>query len=229
MLPPYIFASVILTCSTMVILHIPNPTQPNNPFQHNTSQRQKMASSPKEPRVSAKSTPDPILRNALRYTISAKEYETLHTYIISRSKVLKRNAPTVAKVERLVEYRGEGTASGDDPNAAAVRASLRVFLATGAALKVWKIVGERFLGREGVRFVLSQVISWMEADAGIGERKYRSGRMRISDWVYRWAQFCYCIEYYSGSSLVYVLSCFCQNQGHSDNGIRGRVGRSLRV
>jgi hypothetical protein len=106
-----------------------------------------MASSePKIPRVSAKSTADPILRNTLRYTISAKEYETLHEYIISRSKVLKRNAPTVARVERLIERPGR-----DDYNAAAVRASLRVFLATGAALKLWRIVGERFLERNEVR------------------------------------------------------------------------------
>src|SRR4051812_22031805 len=106
------------------------------------------SSSDKTPRVSAKSTADPILRNALRYTISAKEYDTLHRYIISRSKVLKRNAPTVSRVEKLVERPGR-----DDYNAAAVRASLRVFVATGAALKLWRIIGERFLGRQAERYV----------------------------------------------------------------------------
>lgn len=60
--------------------------------------------------------------------------------------MLKRNAPTVARVEKLVERPGR-----DDYNAAAVRASLRVFVATGAALKLWRLVGERFLGRDGVR------------------------------------------------------------------------------
>ncbi|KAH8665891.1 hypothetical protein BGZ60DRAFT_565010 [Tricladium varicosporioides] len=94
-------------------------------------------------RVSAKSTADPILRNALRYTISSKEYETLHKYIISRSKVLRRNAPTVAKVEKLVERPGR-----DDYNAAAVRASLRVFFATGAALKAWGAIKDRLLGAQ---------------------------------------------------------------------------------
>ena len=93
-------------------------------------------------RISARSTTDPILRNTLRYTISAKEYETLHKYIISRSKVLKRNAPSASKVEKLVVREGR-----DDYNAAAVRASLRVFLATGAALKIWGLVKERVLGR----------------------------------------------------------------------------------
>ncbi|KAJ8069787.1 hypothetical protein OCU04_000203 [Sclerotinia nivalis] len=98
---------------------------------------------PKQPRdrISAKSTADPILRNALRYTISAKEYETLHKYIISRSKVLKRNAPTVTKVEKLVERPGR-----DDYNAAAVRGSLRLFLATNAGLKMWSLFTEKFMG-----------------------------------------------------------------------------------
>jgi hypothetical protein len=106
---------------------------------------------PKPPRdrVSAKSTADPILRNTLRYTISAKEYETLHKYIISRSKVLKRNAPTISKVEKLVERPGR-----DDYNASAVRASLRVFLATGAALKAWGAVSERLLGKDRGRCVI---------------------------------------------------------------------------
>ncbi|PMD48296.1 hypothetical protein L207DRAFT_627042 [Hyaloscypha variabilis F] len=103
---------------------------------------------PKAPRerISAKSTADPILRNALRYTISAKEYETLHKYIISRSKVLKRNAPSPAKVEKLVERPGR-----DDYNAAAVRDSLRVFLATAAGLKAWAVIRENLLGGEKIR------------------------------------------------------------------------------
>jgi len=95
---------------------------------------------PKPPRdkLTAKSTTDPVLRNALRYTISAKEYQTLHKYIISRSKVLRRNTPSVSQVEKLVERPGR-----DDHNAAAVRASLRVFLATAAGLKAWSIISER--------------------------------------------------------------------------------------
>ncbi|KAI1177051.1 hypothetical protein F4777DRAFT_223804 [Nemania sp. FL0916] len=45
---------------------------------------------------------DPVLRNALRYTISAREYDTLHRYIISRSRVLRKRAPTVATVEKYM-------------------------------------------------------------------------------------------------------------------------------
>ncbi|KAH8598789.1 hypothetical protein B0O99DRAFT_591412 [Bisporella sp. PMI_857] len=98
-----------------------------------------------EKRVSAKSTADPILRNALRYTVSAKEYETLHKYIISRSKVLKRNAPSVAKVERIID------GNQSDYNASAIRAATRVFVTSAAALRLWKLVGERFLGRQDAK------------------------------------------------------------------------------
>ncbi|KAI0855720.1 hypothetical protein F4860DRAFT_448462 [Xylaria cubensis] len=45
---------------------------------------------------------DPVLRNALRYTISAREYETLHKYVISRSRVLRKRAPTVNTVEKYM-------------------------------------------------------------------------------------------------------------------------------
>src|SRR3981081_3994743 len=96
---------------------------------------------PSRDRGTAKSTTDPILRNALRYTISAKEYQTLHKYLISRSRVLKRNTPSVAQVEKYVERPGR-----DDHNPAAVRASVRVFIATATGLKAWAIFKERILG-----------------------------------------------------------------------------------
>ncbi|KAK3991527.1 hypothetical protein QBC44DRAFT_50755 [Cladorrhinum sp. PSN332] len=53
--------------------------------------------------VTASSTSDPILRNALRYTISAREYALLHKYVISRSKALKKRAPTVDAVQRIMD------------------------------------------------------------------------------------------------------------------------------
>ncbi|CAK7271443.1 hypothetical protein SEPCBS57363_004623 [Sporothrix epigloea] len=43
-----------------------------------------------------------ILRNALRYTISAREYAALHKYILSRSKAVRRRAPTVEQVTRIM-------------------------------------------------------------------------------------------------------------------------------
>lgn len=149
--------------------------------------------------VTAKSTADPILRNALRYTISAREYAVLHKYVISKSKTLKKRAPTVDTVQRIMDGEpqqnrgghrggggggqaltkggyaagaGTGTGAGgdkgsskakakeevlakmagkgvgaDDYNARAIRHSLRVFIATGALMKLWGIVSARVLGK----------------------------------------------------------------------------------
>lgn len=88
----------------------------------------------------SKAAIDITLRNTVRYTISAKEYECLHRYIISRSKILKKNAPTIPQVEKLIDRSGR-----DDFNAAAVRASLRVFIVTGAGLKVWAALSQKLL------------------------------------------------------------------------------------
>ncbi|KAK0616785.1 hypothetical protein B0T14DRAFT_546887 [Immersiella caudata] len=122
--------------------------------------------------VSAKSTFDPILRNALRYTISAREYGLLHKYVISRSRVLKKRAPTVESVREMMEGdgsgggktgKGKGSGKGkekdagrekgkavvvDDYNARAVRHSLRVFVATGALMRVWGAVMGRLKKNE---------------------------------------------------------------------------------
>jgi hypothetical protein len=84
---------------------------------------------------------DPILRNTLRYTISAKEYKLLHDYLISRSpSPLKKRAPQPTNYEAVVKSR-------DDYNAAAIRAALRVFLATGTGLKLWDIVMGQLMGK----------------------------------------------------------------------------------
>ena len=97
-----------------------------------------MASSPSSPK-SAKI--DPVLRNTLRYTLSAKEYETLHEYLISRSpKAVRRKAPQPPRYSAIVRSR-------DDFNAAAIRASLRVFVATQTGLKIWELITTAFLAR----------------------------------------------------------------------------------
>jgi hypothetical protein len=152
--------------------------------------------------VSAKSTTDPFLRNALRYTISAKEYETLHKYITSRSKVLKRNVPSVAKVEKLVERHGR-----DDYNAAAVRAALRVFVATGAGLKLWSLAKERVLGLESSRYVPSCLMVKKKLIFGcecIEGRRYHYGGIQILGSHYRCPQSSSSIESSTASSRVFV-------------------------
>lgn len=133
--------------------------------------------------VTAKSTSDPILRNALRYTISAREYALLHKYVISRSRVLKKRAPSVDAVQRMMEGdaaagaaaggrgraqslgnngKGKGKASvkgregdreaakggADNYNARAIRHSLRVFIATGALMKLWGLASASLMGKK---------------------------------------------------------------------------------
>ncbi|KAL8818506.1 MAG: hypothetical protein Q9223_002869 [Gallowayella weberi] len=99
-----------------------------------------------EPYPSPPSTPvpsrlDPILRNALRYTISAKEYKTLHAYLITRSPpALRKRTPPPARVNSIIR-------ANNDYNAAAIRASVRVFIASQTVLQLWELITTRFVGR----------------------------------------------------------------------------------
>ncbi len=84
---------------------------------------------------------DPVLRNALRYTISPKEYETLHQYLIKRSPPsVRKRVPQPRRYNAIVK-------SKNDYNAAAVRASLRVFVGTATGLKVWDLIVTHILAR----------------------------------------------------------------------------------
>lgn len=83
---------------------------------------------------------DPVLRNALRYTISAKEYELLHQYLLSRAPVVKKRT--------LHPKRFDAISKGpDDYNVAAIRASLRVGVATFSGLKAWELITDKLLSR----------------------------------------------------------------------------------
>lgn len=143
--------------------------------------------------VTARSTADPILRNALRYTISAREYATLHKYVISRSRALKKRAPTVDTVQRIMEgTRGRTQATGkggrgkgrgadgeeekkaivvrgaDDYNARAIRHSIRVFVATGALMKLWGVVSARLMRKkECVKSRLPTLDSSRQANSSV--------------------------------------------------------------
>jgi hypothetical protein len=83
---------------------------------------------------------DPVLRNALRYTISPKEYELLHQYLLSRAPAVRKRAPPPKKYNAIAK-------GGDDYNAAAIRASLRLAVVTFSGLKVWDLVSTRLLAR----------------------------------------------------------------------------------
>ncbi|KAK9441071.1 uncharacterized protein G6M90_00g040660 [Metarhizium brunneum] len=99
-----------------------------------------MASPSAAPKGAPPAPVDAVLRNTLRYTISAREYATLHRYIISRSRTLRRAAPTPASVDKALQPQRKG---GDDYNAAAVRHALRVFVATMVGMKGWEAISRR--------------------------------------------------------------------------------------
>lgn len=86
-------------------------------------------------------TLDPVLRNTLRYTISAKEYKLLHDYLIKRSPAsIQKRALPPPKYDVIAPAK-------DDYNPAAVRAAVRVFIATGTGLKLWEIVSTQIISR----------------------------------------------------------------------------------
>lgn len=72
------------------------------------------ASSAAPASLSAKATTDPVLRNTLRYTISAREYALLHRYVLSKSRQLKKRVPTVETVNRIMNGdAGSSSNAGD--------------------------------------------------------------------------------------------------------------------
>ncbi|KAF2473260.1 uncharacterized protein BDR25DRAFT_282645 [Lindgomyces ingoldianus] len=83
---------------------------------------------------------DPILRNALRYTISPREYQLLHQYLLSRAPAVRKRAPPPRRYNAI-------TKGSDDYNAAAIRASLRLAVATLSGLKAWELITTRVLAR----------------------------------------------------------------------------------
>jgi hypothetical protein len=90
------------------------------------------------PGPSKSQTIDPILRNALRYTISAKEYELLHQYLLSRAPVVKKRTIHPKRYDAIVK-------GPDDYNVAAFRAALRLGIVTFSGLKAWEVISTRLL------------------------------------------------------------------------------------
>lgn len=77
---------------------------------------------------------DPVLLNAMRCSISKQEYHKLHEYLLKRSPgALQKRAPAPAAYEAALK-------SKDDYNVAAVRATLRLFIASQTGLKAWDMI-----------------------------------------------------------------------------------------
>lgn len=87
---------------------------------------------------------DPVLRNALRYTISPREYQLLHQYLLSRAPAVKKRTINPRRYDAIAK-------GPDDYNVAAVRASLRLGLATFAGLKTWELIKAKLLTRGTVQ------------------------------------------------------------------------------
>lgn len=65
-----------------------------------------------------RATSDPVLRNTLRYTISAREYALLHKYVLSRNRQVKKRVPSVEVVNRImngVDARAAGATTRASP------------------------------------------------------------------------------------------------------------------
>ncbi|KAK7959959.1 uncharacterized protein PG986_004813 [Apiospora aurea] len=141
------------------------PTKPSTMSSRPRAASKAVSSAPQ----SSKSLADPVLRNAIRYTMSPREYESLHKYVLSRSRVLRRRAPSVLAVEKFSESgsggddvsrggkanKGKGKdasaaggSRGDSYNARAVRHALRVFVATNLGMKAYDMVMSRVKGQK---------------------------------------------------------------------------------
>ncbi|KAK5995246.1 hypothetical protein PT974_03645 [Cladobotryum mycophilum] len=133
---------------------------PDRPSQRDGGQR---SPTTKGATSSSPAGPDPVLRNALRYTISAREYASLHKYILSRSRVLRRAAPSPSTIEKALQPTRKG---GDDYNAKAVRHALRVFAATWLGMKGWDVAMKKLRNQ----------------DSGNGQKQpfYKSPNLRLS-------------------------------------------------
>lgn len=85
---------------------------------------------------------DPVLRNAIRYTLSEKEYDAVHRFMATRTpRAIRRRTLPPQSYPKSVPPQ-------DDYNAAAVRASLRVFVVTQLGLKTWDIISKRILSKD---------------------------------------------------------------------------------
>ncbi|KAJ4349982.1 uncharacterized protein N0V89_008603 [Didymosphaeria variabile] len=84
---------------------------------------------------------DPIVRNALRYTISPREYQLLHQYLLSRAPAVRKRTLPPKRYDAIAN-------GGDDYNAAAIRASLRLAVAAFSGLKAWDLVKTKLLARD---------------------------------------------------------------------------------
>lgn len=81
----------------------------------------------------------PILRNALRISLSAKEYRALHAIAVKRAPGIQGKLPSPSSFDVMAQSKNRHSE-------AALRASLRLFVGSGLVLKVIEIVITRIRG-----------------------------------------------------------------------------------
>jgi len=87
------------------------------------------------------SNANPVLRNALRFSISAREEELLAKYLKSR-KAHHAATPSSPPAEKA-----EGGNAEENYSIATTRVTGRLFISSYAVLKVWELLMDRFKRR----------------------------------------------------------------------------------
>ena len=100
------------------------------------------SSGPASPRRQA--DVDPILRNALRFTISAREETLLRQYLSGKTSLVKDVPPELNK-------RKSKTSNEEDYNMATARVAVRLFAASFSGLTVWELISKRFFRSKAAR------------------------------------------------------------------------------
>ncbi|KAI9673480.1 MAG: hypothetical protein M1817_002943 [Caeruleum heppii] len=115
------------------------------------------AGPPVDPSASKRTRPvvHPVSLNPLRYTVSPKEYALLHSYLLSRSSILRRRAPSIKRYEDAVESKSIGS----QYNVSAVRDALRVLLGCQAGLTAWEVISGMLSARGRKRKTISLSLS----------------------------------------------------------------------
>ncbi|PYH63306.1 uncharacterized protein BO88DRAFT_399394 [Aspergillus vadensis CBS 113365] len=94
--------------------------------------------------MASDSTPNPdlhpVVRNALRISLSAKEYKLLHDYAVQRTpSAIQNKLPSPSAFEAIVRSKNKH-------NEASIRTSLRVFVLSSSLLKLVDVVAGRIRG-----------------------------------------------------------------------------------
>jgi hypothetical protein len=83
--------------------------------------------------------PPPAIRDVLRLCLSAKEYRFLHESALKRAPAVQSKFPSPSRFDAIVRPKNRHSE-------AALRASLRVFVGSGVALKLADLLMARFQG-----------------------------------------------------------------------------------